>query len=47
MPYSFAGWPSDPEGPHFLTREQVEKLHDEALAKPGLAEIFRRLAASH
>jgi death-on-curing protein len=35
MPNSSAGWPSDPEEPHFLTREQVEKLHDEALANFG------------
>jgi death-on-curing protein len=35
MPNSSAGWPSDTEEPRFLTREQVEKLHDESLTHFG------------
>jgi len=35
MPNSSAGWPSEPVEPRFLSREQVDELHDEALTNFG------------
>jgi death on curing protein len=35
MPNSSAGWPSDSVEPRFLSREQVDELHGEALARFG------------